>query len=104
MAVLREFIGICESHSVPPSERRAIATEVFRKAANGEQYLAQIKEEFGLAVDMVSQDLEAELGFRTAAALHDGRAQDLICWDSGGASFQITTPSMDGGPLRSYVG
>merc|ERR1740121_2573448 len=48
--------------------------------------------------------MEAELGYRTAAALETEQVRELICWDSGGASFQITSRSPDRGPLRAYVG
>jgi len=104
MAVLQQFMEICTSLSVPATARCAVATEVFRKAGNGEKYLASVKEEFGLVVEMVSQEMEAEIGFRTAAALETEKVDDLICWDSGGASFQITSQNPGGGSLRSYVG
>lgn len=104
MTVLRQFIDICEQHSVPPAARCAIATEVFRKASNGGEFLAQVKDALNLTIEMVSQDVEAELGFRTAAALGGGSVEELICWDSGGASFQITSRSSGGGPLRAYTG
>ena len=42
------------------------------------------------------------MGFKTAVTLQDGTAESVICWDSGGASFQITSCT-DGG-LRSYLG
>lgn len=104
ISVLRSFMEECRSLSVPEVSRCAIATEVFRKASNGWEYLVSVREELGLEVDIVTQDMEAELGFRTAVALQGSAAQDIICWDSGGASFQITSRSAEGGGLRAFVG
>jgi len=104
IAVLRRFVGVCEEHSVAADARCAVATEVFRKAANGPSFLEEVRHQVGLAVEVVTQDVEADLGFRTAVALQDGPAQGVICWDSGGASFQITTPCAETGDLRKYVG
>jgi len=104
MAVLRDLIAICGQHGVEPSCCRAVATEVFRKAANGEEFLRNVQAQLGLEVEVVTQDVEAELGFRTAVALQDRPAEEVICWDSGGASFQITSLDPEGGPLRSWVG
>jgi hypothetical protein len=59
--------------SLPPDtavvpEIAAIATEVFRKAPNGAAFLARVHAETGIRVHPVTQSMEAELGFLTAAA------------------------------------
>lgn len=106
LQVLREFLAVCEKFEVPLGARAAVATEVFRKSSNGAAYLARVLDELGLAVEVVSQAVEAELGFRTAVALQDGSPDDVLCWDSGGASFQITARGGGGGDvaLRSWLG
>ena len=68
-----------------------IATEVFRKAANGHLFLDKVRA-MGMSVTVISQEIEAELGYATAVAYngnHDLGA--CIAWDSGGGSFQIST-------------
>eukprot|EP00931_Biecheleriopsis_adriatica_P005311 TRINITY_DN106837_c0_g1_i1.p1 TRINITY_DN106837_c0_g1~~TRINITY_DN106837_c0_g1_i1.p1 ORF type:complete len:341 (+),score=71.65 TRINITY_DN106837_c0_g1_i1:45-1025(+) len=102
LEVLRSFLSTCDEHAVPTNARCAIATEVFRKASNGTAYLERVQA-LGLPVKMLSQSEEAEVGFKTAVALQDGPAKDVICWDSGGASFQITSRN-SGGSLCSYLG
>ena len=67
----------------------AIATEVFRKASNGEDYLKRVKSEIGLTAKIVTQELEGRLGFLSAVALSSVPRASLICWDCGGASFQV---------------
>ncbi|CAE7203872.1 unnamed protein product [Symbiodinium sp. CCMP2592] len=102
VSVLRSLLQECEDRSVAVHERVAVATEVFRKASNGKAYLERVFAELALPVRVLSQDEEAELGFRTAAAL--ARSGDsTICWDSGGASFQITTRAR-AGALETYLG
>mmetsp|Transcript_129457 Transcript_129457/g.402656 ORF Transcript_129457/g.402656 Transcript_129457/m.402656 type:complete len:329 (-) Transcript_129457:593-1579(-) len=104
LEVLRRFLEVCEEHNVPAASRCAVATEVFRRAENGIAYLERVFSELGLPVEVVSQASEAQLGFSTAVALQDGPAEAVICWDSGGASFQITSQYGEHGALRSYLG
>jgi len=104
LRVLQKLVEICEKHAVPAGSRCAIATEVFRKAGNGQEYLTRVHSELGLNIEMVSQDDEARLGFFTAVALQSRPAEEVVCWDSGGASFQITSQGVDSTSIRSYVG
>lgn len=43
LEALRGLIDECEKHDVPLFARCAIATEVFRKASNGQMYLERVK-------------------------------------------------------------
>lgn len=67
-----------------------IATEVFRKAQNGHLFLERVRS-MGISVTVISQEIEAELGYATAVAHNAGKSQKCIAWDSGGGSFQIST-------------
>jgi len=69
----------------------AVATEVFRRAKNGQCVLDKIKDTIGILPQLVSQESEGVLGFLTAAAVSAKNRQNVISWDSGGASFQIVT-------------
>lgn len=71
-----------------------IATEVFRKAVNGHLFLDKVRS-MGMTVTVVSQEMEAELGYATAVAYNDPGSQACIAWDSGGGSFQISTKCRD---------
>jgi len=108
LRVLRHYLQVCKGLGVRSCA--AIATEVFRKAPNGRAYLDRIFDELGLVVRLVSQESEADLGFRTGAAFISS-AQDraqLCVWDSGGGSFQVTSPDpVSPGEdfcLRGYLG
>lgn len=88
LAVLRELCATCAAHGA--ESYAAIATEVFRKAPNGAAYLERVERELGLCVQVVTQKVEAHLGFLTACALSESPRASVIAWDSGGASFQIS--------------
>jgi hypothetical protein len=89
LQTIKDFLDI--GNSFGTEHYSAIATEVFRKASNGQLFLDKIRS-LGITVSVVSQELEAELGYATALAV-GGISPSLGCiaWDSGGASFQITS-------------
>lgn len=83
----------------------AIGTEVFRKAKNGEEFLKRVESESDLKNELISHDMEAELGYLTGEAavltidkndlsllnpLGCNNKKDLAVYDSGGGSSQIT--------------
>ena len=90
------------SSEYPNIDILAVGTEVFRKAKNGEIFLNRVENETGLKIKLISQELEAELGFLTGEAalmtidnkslsqLDYHSDKDLVVYDSGGGSFQIT--------------
>lgn len=93
--ILRDFKS--EADSVGATAHSAIATAVFREAADGDAFLQTVVgQDLGIPVQVVSQDLEGQIGFLTALASSQALGMDLtaetaICWDSGGGSFQITS-------------
>ena len=84
-------------------ELRGVATEVFRKAANGAGYLTQVESKLGIRSTLVAQVEEARLGWLTAVAGGRAAPDRIVSWDSGGGSFQITARP-DGGELCTYMG
>ena len=71
-----------------------IATAVFRKARNGEAFLKSLKK-LGLEIKLIDQEMEGRIGWQTAAnaysnAFDNAEASEIVSWDSGGGSFQIT--------------
>eukprot|EP01060_Flectonema_neradi_P014018 TRINITY_DN20731_c0_g1_i1.p1 TRINITY_DN20731_c0_g1~~TRINITY_DN20731_c0_g1_i1.p1 ORF type:complete len:327 (+),score=63.06 TRINITY_DN20731_c0_g1_i1:43-1023(+) len=99
--VLGDMLNIARRHGA--QEYSAIATEVFRKASNGSEYVDRVKRDLGMNVQIISQADEAVYGYRTLLALSGRNENDnLIGWDSGGASFQIAT--VRDNKLETYVG
>ncbi|KAJ1627677.1 hypothetical protein T492DRAFT_1023386 [Pavlovales sp. CCMP2436] len=79
-----------------------VSALVFRKAPNGAAFLEQVLRATGLAVEVVTQDAEARLGFLTACAISPRPRSSIIAWDSGGGSFQISAERS--GALAVYSG
>src|SRR5476649_313005 len=76
-----------------PQRITGVATAVFRSAANGQQVIDQFNQQAQIQLRIITQEQEAELGFISAkAALHDNhiKNEDLLVWDIGGGSMQMT--------------
>lgn len=91
---LRVFLELkAEAERLGATETAAIATEVFRRASNGPSYLDRIRET-GIPVTMISQCIEAELGYQSVQcmlrAISDYRPADCV-WDSGGKKWHFNS-------------
>lgn len=84
--------------SLGASEVRAIATEAVRRAANGPEVVARMREEAGLDVEVVSAEEEARLVWLSAAA-QVGEAAFSAVVDIGGGSVEIVQ-GVDGEPVE----
>ena len=71
---------------------RGVATAVFRRATNGPAFLARMRRELGVSVRVVSQAVEARLGF-SAGVSAGGASKAALVWDLGNSSFQICAKS-----------
>jgi exopolyphosphatase/guanosine-5'-triphosphate,3'-diphosphate pyrophosphatase len=68
---------------------RMIATEACRAAANGAEFIARVREETGLAIEIVSREAEARLAVAGCASLVDTNASGVILFDIGGGSSEL---------------
>jgi exopolyphosphatase/guanosine-5'-triphosphate,3'-diphosphate pyrophosphatase len=68
---------------------RMIATEACRAAANGEEFIARVLSETGLALEIVSRETEARLAVAGCASLVDPNASGVILFDIGGGSSEL---------------
>jgi len=79
------------------------ATAAFREADNASQFLAEIEARTGIRIRLISQEEEAVLGYQAAIARLPGAVGNIVVWDIGGKSMQITMKSKDGN-YRIYRG
>jgi exopolyphosphatase/guanosine-5'-triphosphate,3'-diphosphate pyrophosphatase len=102
MARAIEALKICQAKLAERNVARArmIATEACRAAANGEAFIARVREETGLALEIVSRETEARLAVAGCASLIDTTARGVILFDIGGGSSELVwidlAPSPDG--------
>ncbi len=68
---------------------RLIATEACRSAANGEEFLARVKAETGLDLEIVDRETEARLAVSGCGPLVNSQTDALVLFDIGGGSSEI---------------
>ena len=68
---------------------RLIATEACRAASNGSDFLAKVRRELGLTLEVIDRETEARLAVEGCGALADPEAQALVLFDIGGGSSEI---------------
>ena len=68
---------------------RAIATEACRRAANGPEFLARVRSETGLPIDVISTREEAELALESCAPLLAQGGRRALLFDIGGGSTEL---------------
>lgn len=98
--VISAYKLIAEEHKV--QRCGGIATEAYRKAKNGEEFINQVSKEFNFPIQIVGQEEEAKLGFLTAAEQSKQNPNDIVVWDNGAGSFQITW--INNQQIQSYLG
>jgi exopolyphosphatase/guanosine-5'-triphosphate,3'-diphosphate pyrophosphatase len=67
----------------------AVATQACRQSANGQEFLARVRRETGLAFRMITPREEASLVVESCASLLDGAGRRALLVDIGGGSTEI---------------
>lgn len=86
-----------------------VATSAFRTANNAQEFVQHVEAITGVKVHIIDQDLEGVLGFSAAAAMVPYPMDDIVVWDIGGGSLQLTSLTHDDkfhvykGPVGSEV-
>jgi len=80
-----------ETATYQPVEWQGIATAASRQAKNAQQMYDKIEQDLGVKISIISQEEEGRLGFTTAASVSGVPEEQLISFDSGSGSFQLTT-------------
>jgi len=83
-----------------PARMRLIATEACRAAANGVEFIARIKEETGLELEIVDRQTEAELAVTGCADLIEEETAGALMFDIGGGSSELAWLDFRGGRPR----
>ena len=80
-----------------PTRMRLIATEACRAASNGEAFIARIKDETGLELEIVDRQTEAELAVTGCADLIEAESAGALMFDIGGGSSELAWLDFRGG-------
>ena len=86
-----EALKVCAAklESRPIRNRRLIATEACRAAVNGAEFLARVKAEAGLELEIVDRETEARLAVSGCSSLVGRDARSVVLFDIGGGSSEI---------------
>ena len=68
---------------------RSVATEACRQAVNGHEFVARVKRETGLVLEIIDAEEEARLALAGCASLLDDSAPHAFVFDIGGGSTEI---------------
>lgn len=91
---LNKLKGIAENYQV--KKIVAVATAAFRQAKNSEQFVQEIGQKTGIQVRIINQDEEGIMAFRGALAVTSFEPNQVVTWDIGGGSMQLTTLTPEG--------
>ena len=77
---------------------RSVATEACRRASNGEEFIARVREETGIALDIISAQEEARLAVLGCHILLEDGQGPAVVFDIGGGSTELVLIE-PGGPV-----
>ncbi|PZP85053.1 MAG: exopolyphosphatase [Azospirillum brasilense] len=82
---------------------RFVATEACRRAENAEAFLARVRDELGLSIDIISNEEEARLAFLGCSSLLQKETRWALAFDIGGGSTEFMWVKIDPeAPMASH--
>jgi len=87
LEALRVCAGKLKRHRVVRA--RMVATQACRVAANGQSFVAKVRDSFGLDIEVLTPEIEARLAVAGCATLVDPEAEFVLVFDIGGGSSEI---------------
>lgn len=91
-----------ESLRFGATEFYAVATSAFRTATNLKNFRTKVLSNLNIDIKIITQTQEAKLGFFAATSLTSRSMQEVVVWDIGGGSMQIT--AWNGKKFEIYKG
>jgi exopolyphosphatase / guanosine-5'-triphosphate,3'-diphosphate pyrophosphatase len=88
LSALAAFAAEIARHGV--TRVRAVATSAVRDAVNGAAFCRLVKEQTGIALEVIDGTEEAVLTLRGVASILDDKSGDLAVFDVGGGSTEYT--------------
>ncbi len=86
-----DALKICadKMHRASVNRSRLIATEACRAATNSDEFLARVKTEAGLELEIINRETEAYLAVAGCAPLLDCNSEWALVFDIGGGSSEL---------------
>lgn len=83
---------------------RQVATEACRRAVNGPEFLARVRDETGVAVECITADEEARLALAGCASLLERSRPYALVFDIGGGSTELLWVRLTDSPFPCIEG
>lgn len=101
--VFKEIKQIAKEYQV--EKISAIATSAFRKANNSKAFVQEVKRAADIEIKIIPQREEGEIAFYSVLAAGAGQFEEkeVVVWDIGTGSLQMTTMNQEQG-LTVYMG
>jgi exopolyphosphatase/guanosine-5'-triphosphate,3'-diphosphate pyrophosphatase len=87
LETLGVFERFCRANQIAHDDVHVVATSAIRDAANGGEFLAELKRSTGLEIETLSAEDEARFGY--VAAINTTTLTDGVVLDLGGGSMQL---------------
>ena len=84
---MQRFAAVIKENQV--QQVRAIATSALRSAANGKDFITEVKEKTGIGIEMITGDQEAGVIYRGVKASGCLSSQNSLIADIGGGSVEF---------------
>lgn len=101
LKTFKDIKAIAESYQV--ENITAVATSAFRKANNAKDFAALVKKETGIEIRIIPQREEGEIAFFSALATGTLAPEEVLVWDIGTGSQQMTVQN-EAGDLIVFMG
>src|SRR3954452_6097141 len=89
LETLEMFARACAGRGISVGDVDVVATSAIRDAANGADLLGPARERTGFAIEVLSMEEEARMGY--LAAVNSSSLRDGAVLDLGGGSLQLTS-------------
>ncbi len=86
-----DALRVCATKMVRNSVTRSqlVATEACRSASNGEAFIERVRRDIGMNLEVLSQEIEAQLAVSGCASLIDDGCDHALVFDIGGGSSEL---------------
>ena len=89
LKTFKEIREITDQHGV--KKIAAIATSAFRKSNNGKEFVGDVEKQANINIRIIPQREEGEIAYFSVLATGEHKPEEVVVWDIGTGSLQITT-------------
>ncbi|MCB0569670.1 MAG: hypothetical protein KDC66_07910 [Phaeodactylibacter sp.] len=93
---LHHYRRVLDEYGIPAAQVRALGTAALRTAGNGQDFLRDVQEQTGIAVQLISGDREAELIYKGVILAVPPTEEHMLIMDIGGGSVEFIIADQSG--------